>query len=76
MPQIVPIQYRDAVSAALDDAHEAETRWSDARHSSNSVAAWSRRRSLRYLLYPLHAVIFSDLARAIARDAVKREHDA
>jgi Protein of unknown function (DUF2867) len=29
-----------------------------------------------YLLYPLHAVIFSDLARAIARDAVKREHDA
>jgi hypothetical protein len=29
-----------------------------------------------YLLYPLHTLIFSDLARAVTQDAVKREHDA
>jgi hypothetical protein len=29
-----------------------------------------------YLLYPLHALIFSDLANAIARDAEKSEHAA
>ncbi|MGA7617229.1 MAG: DUF2867 domain-containing protein, partial [Thermoanaerobaculia bacterium] len=29
-----------------------------------------------YLLYPLHARIFSDLASAIARDAETREHES
>jgi hypothetical protein len=29
-----------------------------------------------YLLYPLHALIFSDLARAIAREAEQRERGA
>lgn len=199
MPRIVPMQYRDAVSSALEHAHEAETRWSGALHSPNTVersdregairevrsivvnasparvfesftslggargwmtwnAAWRLRGALDrllggpglrrgrrhpqhllpgealdfwrvesvehdkllrlraemkvpgaaslqwevsaegagsrlvqtaifvprglagvlywYLLYPLHAAIFSDLARAITRDAVKREHDA
>jgi len=37
MPQIVPRPYRDAVTSALEHAHEAETRWSGALHSPNSV---------------------------------------
>lgn len=42
MPGIVPMPYRDAVSAVLERADEAETRWSGALHAPNAVELTDR----------------------------------
>lgn len=47
MPQIVPMLYRDAVSAALERADDAETRWSGARNSSKAVELTDREGAMR-----------------------------
>lgn len=47
MPQVVPMPYRDAVTAALERADDAETRWSGARHAPNAVELTDREGEIR-----------------------------
>ena len=47
MPAIEPVLYRDAVTAALDRAGEAETRWSGALHRTKEVELTDREGAMR-----------------------------
>ncbi len=47
MPAIDPMTYREAVSAALEEAEDAETRWSGALHATNVVELTDREGAIR-----------------------------
>jgi uncharacterized protein YbjT (DUF2867 family) len=46
-PRIEPMPYREAVSAALARADDAETRWSGAQHTPNAVERTDREGAIR-----------------------------